>query len=139
MPAAANCRLIKRVAEFVPRALWKNVPDGTRGIYTLQKQDGRNVFNVVYVGMAGGRQAGIWSRLESHNRSKSKKWTHFSVFEVHDNLMPEDVREIEGLLRHLYRKTTYANHHNKQVRHGPFTKIRVHKDRLRKEEWGENV
>ena len=131
----STCRFIKRVAEFVPAEQSENVPDNTRGIYALLKSKGSQPFDVVYVGMSGiGKRAGIWSRLKTHRKSKRLKWTHFTLFEVHDNVTGQEVREIEGLFRHMYRKDSQANRHNKQLCHKPFQKVLVPKKRLGK--WG---
>ena len=72
-------------------------------------------YNVVYVGMAGvGNRSGIHSRLNSHRRKKGDLWTHFSVFEVWDNITEPEVRELEGLFREIYRYDSSANKLNIQ-------------------------
>ncbi len=47
----------------------------------------------------------------SHARSKrkGKLWTHFSAFEVWGNIRDEEVAELEGLFRHIYRKDSAAS------------------------------
>ena len=119
----APCRFIKRIAEFVPADRWDNVPDNTRGIYALLQETDDGHYDVIYVGMsARSEKAGIYSRLSSHqknNRFKGK-FTHFTIFEVHDNITADEVREIEGLFRHMYRKDSVANQFNKQLCHKPF-------------------
>jgi hypothetical protein len=68
-------------------------------------------------GMAvAGRRGGIRGRLTSHVKSKrkGKRWTHFSAFEVWDNIRQEEVAELEGLFRHIYRKDPDANRLNIQ-------------------------
>jgi hypothetical protein len=54
---------------------------------------------------------GVKARLRAHRRSKRKGslWTHFSVFAVWPNISDEQVAELEGLFRHIYRKDTRAN------------------------------
>ena len=115
--AVSELRLIKNCAEYLERSLdnIKRIPRKTRGIYVLYKKRLKSkAFDVVYIGMAGGeKKAGIGGRLRSHNRKK-KGWTHFSVFEVWDNIREEEVRELEGILRHIYRKDTSANSLAKQ-------------------------
>ncbi len=66
--------------------------------------------------MSGSDYGRIRRRLKSHSKSKHKKehWTHFSVFEVWDNIREEEIRELEGILRHIYKKDTRANKLNKQ-------------------------
>lgn len=54
-------------------------------------------------------KGGIRARLKSHRRRKAGSWTHFSVFEVWDNIRDEEVRELEGLFRHLYRYDSQAS------------------------------
>jgi len=133
----ARCRFIKRVAEFVPAAQRENVPDNTRGIYALLKHQKGDCYDVVYVGMSAGSKAGMWSRLRSHWRKKKGAWTHFTVFEVHDNITAQEIREIEGLFRHTYRKDSRANRHNKQLCHKSFLKVAVPKRSLSKWSWPE--
>jgi hypothetical protein len=41
-------------------------------------------------------------------------WTHFSVFEVWDNIRMEEIKELEGLFRHIYKEDTRANKLNRQ-------------------------
>ena len=106
MPETSNCRFIKHVAEFVPLELSKNIPYDTRGIYALLNKHGAR-FDVIYV----GKTIGLFSRLGQHQRDKrlKSKWTHFTLFEVHDNITDEEIRELEGLIRHMYREDSQAN------------------------------
>ena len=65
------------------------------------QQEGKDVYAVVYIGMARGPKSGMRERLSSHARgTKKDEWTHFSIFEVWDNIREEEVEELEGLLRH---------------------------------------
>jgi len=129
-------RLVKRSAEFCPKEQRKLVPKGRRGIYVLYKkrlEQGRPKYDVQYVGMA--TRGGIKGRLTSHTRSaKGKLWTHFSAFEVWDNIRHEEVAELEGLFRHIYRKDSRASSLN--VQRGFKKVLRTRKD-LRK--WHEPV
>ncbi len=110
-----SMRLIKRVAEFKPKEEVKLLPRMLRGIYVLYRQrsvHGRKKFDVQYVGMAAaGKRRGLRGRLESHARSRRKgtHWTHFSVYEVWENIRNDEVAELEGLFRHIYRKDTRAS------------------------------
>jgi hypothetical protein len=115
MPAS-ELRLIKRCAEFRARDEIRLIPPNTRGIYVLLTKKHQDTFDVVYVGMAGGEKAGARGRLRSHSKSKTKGklWTHFSLFEVWDNITQAEVAELEGLFRHIYRKDSRANQVNKQ-------------------------
>lgn len=112
----SELRLVKRIAEFIPKDRAKLLPRMLRGIYVLYKQrpnGGRLKYDVQYVGMA---TAGMRSRLLSHTRSKrkGKLWTHFSAYEVWDNIRDEEVVELEGLFRHIYRKDSAASSLNIQ-------------------------
>src|ERR1700683_3152715 len=113
MPESA-LRLIKRSAEFRPRTEVSSVPRGRRGIYVLyhqRRQKGKILFDVVYVGLA---TLSMRRRLDSHLKRKPDLWTHFSVYEVWDNIRDEEIVELEGLFRHIYRKDTNANRLNIQ-------------------------
>jgi hypothetical protein len=91
------------------------------------------MYDVVYVGMAGGEiKSGIGGRLRSHIRKKKKQWTHFSAFEVWDNIREEEVRELEGVLRHLYRKDTRANSLAIQKKFHKLQHVRI---QTQKENW----
>jgi hypothetical protein len=113
--AISDLRFIKRCAEFCPKSDRVKIPRRTRGIYALLKKRPRlDKYDVVYIGMAA--KGGIGGRLWSHERSESKGdlWTHFSVYEVWDNITESEVAELEGLFRHIYRKDTRANRINRQ-------------------------
>lgn len=71
-------------------------------------------------------RVGIRRRLDSHRRSKRKGplWTHFSVFEVWDNIRDEEIAELEGLFRHIYRRDSNANRLNLQRGYKNARKIR---------------
>jgi hypothetical protein len=116
MAPQSELRLIKRCAEFIPRDKIKSFARGLRGIYVLyQHEPRRNKYNVLYVGMATtGRRGGIRGRLWNHHEKKGRTWSHFSVFEVWDNIRQEEIAELEGLFRHLYRKDAQANQLNVQ-------------------------
>ena len=117
-------RLIKRFSEFQPLANVKQVPRSRRGIYVLyHRRTVSNVerFDVVYVGMA---TVGMRGRLESHAKNKKGLWTHFSAFEVWDNIRDEEIVELEGLFRHFYRKDSRANKLNVQRNFKKATKVR---------------
>jgi len=112
--AESSMRLIKRIAEFQPVENVKLVPPGRRGLYVLyrrRKQGDGVFFNVVYIGMG---TTGIRARLKTHRRNKDGLWTHFSAFEVWDNIRDEEIVELEGLFRFFYRKDKKANSLNIQ-------------------------
>ena len=74
----------------------------TRGFYVLYKQDARGHHEVAYIGIGGlGNKSGLGGRIKSHAKRK-KGWTHFSFFEVHDNISGDEIRELEGLLLAIF-------------------------------------
>jgi hypothetical protein len=76
----------------------KTVPAGVRGVYVLYDCPDRNHMNVVYVGMSRGEKYTIGSRLLVHKSKKANLWTHFSLYEVWDNITSAQVEELEGFL-----------------------------------------
>lgn len=124
----SELRLVKRSVEFVSKERYREFPRKRRGIYVLythRRRQGADKYDVVYVGMAGtGRLGGIRSRLRSHFKNKGDLWTHFSVFEVWDNIREEEIRELEGLFRHIYRRDSKANRLNVQRGFKKLRKVR---------------
>jgi predicted nuclease of predicted toxin-antitoxin system len=120
-------RLIRRSLEYLTVDEVGALPPNLRGIYVLYEfitPRGRSLkphYDVVYVGMA--RKGGIRGRLRSHKRSKRKLWTHCSVFEVWDNIRDDEVAELEGLFRHLYRDDSTAGALNKQRGFKPMRRL----------------
>lgn len=123
MPSSVH-RLFKNSFEFLPIADVPKVPNRARGIYVLFKSAGERQMDVVYVGMARGEETGMKGRLVSHRKNKSDLWTHFSVFQVWDNISAQEVEELEGLFRHIYRYDSQANKLNKQKQHKQLAAIR---------------
>jgi hypothetical protein len=126
----SELKFIKRCAEFQPKTEIRYVPGRTRGIYVLLHERPKlRKFDVVYIGMARGLKSGIAGRLRSHARSvrKAELWTHFSVFEVWDNISEDEVAELEGLFRHIYRKDPRANRVNRQRSFKKLAKVRENK------------
>ena len=118
-------RLIKRCVEYVPKEQLFDLLPAMRGMYVLYRGSGasrRSRFEVVYVGMAA--QGSIRGRLKLHRRRKGDSWTHFSVFEDWDNIRDEEIRELEGLFRHIYKRDMRANPLN--VARGFRAMIKVH-------------
>jgi hypothetical protein len=117
-------KLFKRCVEFRPRQEYADIPRGVRGIYALLRWRPRlRRYDVVYVGMA---RTGVRARLRSNVNSQRKRevWTHFSVFEVFDNVRGEEIEELEGLLRHIYRRDSRANRLNVQRAFAKLRRIR---------------
>lgn len=108
MPKPAPLRLIKRCRFYTERGEWKPVPRLTRGVYVLYlKRITRKkpIFDVTYIGVGGtGKNptSGIGRRLRSHDKNK-KDWTHYSFFEVHDNISREEILELESLFLRIFR------------------------------------
>lgn len=109
-------KLIRRCIEYLPIDDILQFPRGIRGIYVLYKHKTRfNTFDVVYVGMTkAGEGGGVRGRLRKHKKRKSGLWSHCSVYEVWDNIRDEEIVELEGLFRHIYRYDSRANSLNVQ-------------------------
>ena len=125
--STAHTYLFKRSFEFVPRDRLSTLPVRMRGIYVLYNEvrprgTKKSMMDVVYVGMARGNHAGAKGRLKSHDSTKAD-WTHCSVFEVWDNIYPQQIEELEGLFRHLYRRDAVANKLNKQKSYAPLDRL----------------
>jgi hypothetical protein len=131
MPVAP-LRLVRRCFELAPKTDISLVPSGTRGMYVLYRRhrtrsrtaESKVQFDVVYIGLASGERVGIRGRLNRHRRSKGEHWTHFSIFEVWDNIRNDEVRELEGLFRHIYRFDTHANKLNVAKSYNALTTVR---------------
>ena len=108
-------RLIKRSSEYIPLDDINLIPRGLRGIYVLYNRRPKlKTYDVVYVGMTLGGKGGLIGRLKGHRRKKVGLWTHCSIFEVWDNIRNDEIVELEGLFRHIYRYDSRANKLNKQ-------------------------
>ena len=102
-------RMFKSVEEFTPKEDLK-LKGGIRGLYVLYKRV-RQKYEVVYVGKS---ETNIRTRLRDHARDKElrNKWDYFSVFEVHNNISDEEIRELENLILFIYRKDPHTNPRN---------------------------
>jgi hypothetical protein len=95
--------LFKNYVEHVPKEekIDKFVPRLARGIYILFNEVGDKKMNVVYIGRSTvGEKQGVGARLVTHKREK-KGWSHYSVFEVWQNLSNEIIEELEALILHF--------------------------------------
>ncbi len=139
MPEQSPLRLIKHWRQYAEIKAVRDVPPITRGVYVLYRKNGMR-YEVNYIGVAGlslGGKSGIARRLRSHRRRK-KHWTHYSVFEVHDNVTREDIRELEALLLGIFRDDRRIGLVNMQLgskrlrrtRVGPDWKLASRKARL---------
>lgn len=116
MPKQALLRTIKRWKRYEPCSHWNQVPRSTRGLYVLYRRRQDDLYEVRYIGVAGlgpTGGGGIRSRLKSHN-AKIRGWTHFSYFEVHDNIVKDEIRELEALLLAIFRHDARIQLANKQ-------------------------
>lgn len=112
MPKQSRLRLIKRCRLLLRRGDWK-IPPVTRGIYVLYRErTGRRrekEYEVFYIGVGGisksSAGSGVGGRIKHHDKSESKrdKWTHYSFFEVHDNISRDEILELEGLFLRIFR------------------------------------
>jgi hypothetical protein len=117
-----------QVCQWVPKALRNQIPRGVRGVYALHGHDVKlDKYDVVYIGMTSVGRRGSRSRLASHARSKRKgsRWSQFSFFEVWPNLTPEEIEELEGLFREIYRQDARANWPARQKRYKKRRIVRV--------------
>jgi hypothetical protein len=104
----SSLRLFKNAAVHWPSTEIRRIPDKTRGIYFLYEESADCYMNVVYVGIARGEATGIKGRLLKHKASK-KGWTHFSAYEVWDNIGPKEIEELEAFFLAVYARDEHAN------------------------------
>jgi hypothetical protein len=120
MPVSLT-RFVKRWAQRLQKSDAHLIPHGTRGVYALlQFRSGK--YDVVYIGMAA--KGGIRGRIMSHSKSKTKIWSHFSIFEVWDNISETEVAELEGLFREIYSQDRRANRFNRQKKYKKLQLVR---------------
>jgi len=137
MPKQSVFRVIKRWKRYQPAQSYKDVPHRTRGLYVLyraKKAQGsdRKLYEVTYIGVAGlgpGGTGGIRGRLLRHFNARNgtsqkpqklegrndQNWTHYSMFEVHDNVTREEIRELETLLLAIFKHDRRVALTNKQL------------------------
>jgi hypothetical protein len=120
----SDCYLFKNSFEYFTIEHINDVPAQTRGLYVLFNSIAGKKYEVVYIGMARGDKTGVKGRLLKHRRNKAKMWTHFSVFEVWDNITKEQVEELEGFFRHVYRYDPTTLALGKQRSYRPLRRIR---------------
>ena len=120
----SNLRIIKSALEYRHAEELDVVSKNLRGIYALYLKRGSH-YNLVYIGMSGRDSNGrIKYRLKKHLNNPNKNWTHFYYYEVWDNITDQEIAELEGLFRQLYRFDSRANTFNKQQTHKPLVSIR---------------
>jgi hypothetical protein len=122
MPVSET-KFINRCAQWIPKSHLGQIPHATRGVYALLHYRPRvKKYDVVYIGMAP--RGGILSRLRAHAKSDTKIWSHFSIFRVWENITEDEVSELEGLFREIYRKDKKANRFNKQKKYKKLQNVR---------------
>lgn len=109
-------RLIEKKKEMISISDIDAIPKSLRGIYVLYRSaesgDPKKPFrHVVYVGMSA---SGIKGRLRAHRRRKSEYWDCCSIYVVWPNVREEEIRELEGILRHIFRFDPDAQQLNAQ-------------------------
>jgi len=126
MPQQSLLRIVKRWKKY----LRKNkeglsaIPPMTRGFYVLYKQKPGGHYEVRYIGISGlGNKTALGGRIKTHVKRK-KGWTHFSFFEVHDNISGEEIRELEGLLLAIFSHDPRIELSNVQTGSGKFNQAR---------------
>ena len=112
-------RLIEQKRELIPIHDIDLIPKGLRGIYVLyrtveSKKPKTPHRHVVYVGMSA---SGIKGRLRAHRKHKRELWDTCSIFVVWPNVREDEIRELEGILRHIYRFDPNAQQLNAQGRY----------------------
>jgi len=97
----SDLRFIRCFAEFLEPTEISQLKNGL--LYLRRVDDGKECYDVKYIGMSRGDRFGMNGRLRAHRRSKRKYdgRTHFSIFEVWDNVTKEEIEELEGFARHL--------------------------------------
>jgi hypothetical protein len=126
LPKPALLRLIKRWRRYERRQDLRFVLPVTRGLYVLYRLRRGGEYEVVYIGVAGVSKtpkSGIGSRLRSHHKNR-KDWTHYSFFEVHDNVSREEILELESLLLGIFRHDSRIELENKQKSSGKLYHLR---------------
>ncbi|MDO8597433.1 MAG: hypothetical protein Q7R45_12525, partial [Sulfuricaulis sp.] len=105
MPKQSLLRFIKRWKRYELRENFRQVPKSTRTFMYFIAMILPTNTKVVYIGVAGlgvTGGGGVRPRLRRHDR-RIKNWTHYSIFEVHDNVTREEIRELEALLLGIFR------------------------------------
>lgn len=131
-------RLIEQQLEFIAKADIDTIPRGMRGIYVLYRTVDSGIprrphRHVVYVGMSA---SGIRGRLRSHRKHKDELWDTCSIFVVWPNVREEEIRELEGILRHISRFDPDAQQLNAQ---GAYKKLSMARKVETKESYRKEV
>jgi hypothetical protein len=115
-------RLVKRWRRYEPLEKFKKIEGRTRGLYILYRKKRPKAYEVVYIGVAGLGHGGggVRSRLRRHRGATTKKtkkrknWTHYSFFEVHDNITRQEIKELEAMVLAIFRDDPRVKLANRQ-------------------------
>ena len=131
MKKEKRVRFIKRYSEYNIKDEYELIPHRTRGIYALlkliknNKDKEKDRYDVVYIGMSC---KSIRRRIKSHQKKTSRKknlWTHFSIYEVNDNIYDDEIGELEGFFRVIYRRDTKTLKLNTQRKFKLYRKLNI--------------
>lgn len=117
MPKQSPFRIIKRCRFYEKKGTWDYDKPVTRGLYVLYNKEGKH-YDVKYIGVGGiglDEKSGIFGRLKKHEKTKMD-WTHYSFFEVHDNITRDEIRELESLFLTIFEADSKISIINKQKR-----------------------
>ena len=95
--------IFKSIGEFIAKEELDRIPRGVRGIYVLFDRIKGKKYKVVYVGKSDSNVRGRLN-AHAHSRKKREKWDCCSVFEVHNNITHEEIKELENLILFIFRK-----------------------------------
>ena len=126
MPQQSPLRIVKRWKQYLPnnKEGLSEIPPMTRGFYVLYKRNAKGHQEVSYIGISGlGNKTALGGRIKSHAKRK-KGWTHFSFFEVHDNISGDEIRELESLLLAIFCDDRRIELSNVQTGSRKFSKTR---------------
>lgn len=124
-------RFIQCCVEYCDKTKSGRIGAKRRGIYVLYKCNSKSEqCEVRYIGMT---DFSIRNRLAKHKRKK-KDWTHFSAYAVWPNVSKDEIRELEGLFRHIFRKDRRTIVLNLQRR---YKDLKTTKDLMRWKKWTE--
>jgi len=135
MPQQSLLRIIKRWRRYEPRGKWTYLLPVTRGVYILYKKGSirpnekqKKDYQTIYIGVAGvskDPKRGIGGRLREHDKTwKKGTWTHYSFFEVHDNVSRDEILELESFLLAIFRYDSRIKLENKQRSSARFWRLR---------------
>lgn len=102
------CYLFSRSVEFCEIEQLDMMLPYMKGIYVLYQCYDDGHMEVVYIGVGLGKANGIKGQLMIHRDQQPNVWSHFSVFEVWDNITKKQIKELAGFFRHVYRQAPYA-------------------------------